>query len=95
MQYQYKLTQYKTLKVKLPNSQLNELKSGIRNNTEVILKISSNIVADSNNENNFPHELLLTNTGVSKLPKAFANDSSVNIKLSKTQWHKIGQSREF
>ena len=61
----------------------------------VTLKISSNFVGDSNDENNFPHKLLLTNTQVSKLRKAFANNSSANIKLSKTQLHKIGQSGGF
>ena len=50
---------------------------------------------DSNNENNFPHKLLLTNTQVSRLRKAFTNNSSANIKLSKTQFHKIGQSRRL
>ena len=59
------------------------------------MKISSNVVGDSNDENNFPHKLLLTNTLVSKLRKAFANGSSVNIKLSETQLHKIGQSGGF
>ena len=58
------MTQYNTLNVKLSNSQLNKLKSGIKDNTEVTLKISSNVVGDSNNENNFPHKLLLTNTQV-------------------------------
>ena len=56
------------------------------------MKISSNVVGDSNDENNFLHKLLLTNTQVSRLRKAFANSSSANIKLSKTQLHKIGQS---
>ena len=41
-------------------------------------------------ENNFPHKLLSTNTQVSRLLKAFANGSSANIRLSKTQLHKIG-----
>ena len=59
------------------------------------LKISLNIVGDSNNENSFPHKLLVTNTQVSKLRKAFPNSSSANIKLSKTQLHKIGQSGGF
>ena len=59
------------------------------------MKISSNIVGDSNDENNFPHKLLLTNTQVLKLCKAFANNSSANIKLLKTQLHKIGQSGGF
>ena len=39
--------------------------------------------------------MLLTNTQVSKLHKDFANDFSANIKLSKTQLHKIGQSEGF
>ena len=43
----------------------------------------------------FPHKLLLTNSQVSKLRKAFENGSSANIKLSKTQLHKIGQSEGF
>ena len=89
------MTQYNTLSIKLSNSQLNKLKSGIKNGTKVTLKISSNIVGDSNDENNFPHELLLTNKQVSKLRKAFPNNFSDNIKLSKTQLHKIGQSGGF
>ena len=52
------------------------------------MKLSSNVVGDSNAENKF----LLDNTQVSKLCKAFANGSSGNIKLAKTQLHKIGQS---
>ena len=79
----------------MSNSQLNKLKLGIKNNTEVTLKISSNAVGDSNDENNFFYILLLTNTKVSKLRKAFVNNSSANIKLSNTQLHKIGQSGEF
>ena len=66
------------------------MKSERKDGTEVTLKISSNVVGDSNDENNFPHKLLLTKTQVSKLRKAFTNGSSVNIKLSKTQLHKIG-----
>ena len=62
-------------------SQINKLKSGIKHATEVTLKLSSNIVGDYNDENNFPHKLLLTNTRVSKLRKAFANGSSAKIKL--------------
>ena len=59
------------------------------------MKISSNVVGDSNDENKFPRKLLLTNTQVSRLYKAFENNSSANIKLSKTQLHKIGQSDGF
>ena len=52
------------------------------------MKISLDVVGDSNDENNFQHKLILTNTQVSKLRKAFANNSSANIK-------KIGQLRGF
>ena len=58
------MTQYNTLNVKLSNSQVNKLKSGIRNNTEVTLKLSSNIAGNSDDENNFSHKLLLTNKQV-------------------------------
>ena len=89
------MTQYNTLNIKLSNSQFSKLKSWIKNGTEVTLKLSSNVVRDSNDENNFPQKLLLTNTQVSKLRKAFANNSSANIKLSKTHLHKIGSSGGF
>ena len=57
--------------------------------------MSSNVVGNPNDEKNFPHKLLLTNTQVLKLRKAFANNSSANTKLSKTQLHKMGQSGVF
>ena len=63
--------------------------------TEVTLKLSSNIIGDSNDEINFPHKLLLTDRQVSKLRKAFVNNSSTNEKLSKTQLFKIVQSGKF
>ena len=56
-------------------------------------KISSNIIGD--NEINFPHKLLLTDTEVSNLCKSFANNSSADIKLSKTQLSKITQLGGF
>ena len=87
------MTQYNTLNVKLSNSQLNKLKSAIKNGTDVTFSL--NIVGDSNDENNFRHKLLLINTQILKLRKAFANGSSANIKLSKTQLHKIRQSGRF
>ena len=89
------MAQYNTLNVTLSNSQLNKLKSALKNGTEVTLNLSSSVIGDSNDENNFPHKLLLTNTNVSKMCKAFANGASTNIKFSKTQLHKIGQSGGF
>ena len=48
-----------------------------------------------NNENNFSHELLLTDRQVSNLCKSFANNSSADVKLSKTQLSKMIQSEGF
>ena len=56
------MTQYSSLNVKLSNSQLDKLKSATKNETEVVLRLSSNMIG--NNESNFPHELLLTNLQV-------------------------------
>ena len=53
------MTQYNSLNVKLSNSLLKLLKSAIKNETEVVLRLSSNMIGD--NEPNFPHKLLLTN----------------------------------
>ena len=64
------------------------MKSAIKNGAEVSLNLSSSTAGDYNDENNFPHNFLLTNTQVSKLRKAFANGSSAKIKLSKTDLHK-------
>ena len=87
------MTQYNSLNVKLSNSQLNKLKSAIKNETEVVLRLSSKTIGD--NETSFPRELLLTNREVSNLRKAFANNSSTNITLSKSQLSKMIQSGEF
>ena len=54
------MTQHNHLNVKLPNSQLNKFKSGIKNVTEVTLNLSSNVIDNSNDEYIFPHKLLLT-----------------------------------
>ena len=56
------MTQYNILSAKLSNSQLNKLKSGIENDTELTLKISLNVTGESNDENDFSHKFLLTNT---------------------------------
>ena len=71
------MTQYNSLNVKLSNSQLNKLKSAIKNGTGVVLRLSSNMVGNSDDEANFPHKLLLN------LRKAFNNHTSADIKFSK------------
>ena len=50
------------------------------------------MIADSNSKTNFPHNLSLTDRQIPKVCKAFINNSSANIKLSKTQLPKIVQS---
>ena len=89
------MTQYNSLNVKLSNSQLNKLKSSIKNETDVSLRVSSNMVGNSNDNTNFRNELLLTNRQVANIRKAFANHSSTDIKLSKTQLSKMIQSEGF
>ena len=83
------MTQYNTLNVKLSNSKLNKLKPAIKNKTEVILRLSSNMVGNSNNETKFPHKLLLTNKQILILRKAFNNHTSADIKFSKAQLNKM------
>ena len=79
----------------MPNLQLNELKSGIKNNTNTTLNLSSNLIGNSDDGTNFPHKLLLNDTQVSKISKASANGSLANIKFSKTQLSKMIQSGGF
>ena len=79
------MTQHNSLNVKLSNSQLNKLKLAIKNETDVLLRVSSNIIGNSDDETNFPHKLLLTNRQVTTFRKAFANHTLTDIKFSKTQ----------
>ena len=65
------MTQYNSLNVNLSNSQLNKLKSAIKNKSEVVIRLSSDMIGD--NKTNFPHKLLLTNRQVANLRKPFSN----------------------
>ena len=65
----------------------------MKNETELVLRISSNVIGD--NETYFPHKLLLANRQVANLRKAFANHLSADIKLLKTQLSKMIQSGGF
>ena len=89
------MTQYNCLNTKLLNSQLNKLKSAIKNENDVVIRISPNMIHHSNDKTNFPHELLLTDRQVSSIRKAFSNNSSIDIKFSKTQLLKMIQSGGF
>ena len=74
---------------------MNLIKSVIKNETEVVLRLSSNLVGNSNDETNFPHKLLSTNTQVTNLRKSFASHLSTDLKLQKTQLSKMIQSGGF
>ena len=89
------MTQYNRLNTKLSNSQLSKLKSEIKNENDVVIRLSPNMIGDSNDKANFPQELFLTGRQVPSIRKAFANNSSVDIKFSKTQLSKVIQSGRF
>ena len=89
------MTQYNKSNTKLSSFQLYKLKSAIKNEAEVVLRLSPNMIGDSNDETNFPHKLLLTDRQVSSIHKAFANNSLDDIKFSKIQLSKMIQSGGF
>ena len=90
------MTQDNSLNVKLSNSQLSKIKSAIKNETDVFLSLSSNMIGNSDDDNtNFPHELLLTNIQVANLCKTFAKNTPTDILSSKTQLSKMIQSEGF
>ena len=81
------MTQYNSLNVNRSNSQLNKMfknkfiKSTINNELKVVLRLSSNLICNSDDKINFSQELLLTNRQVSNLCKGSANNSLTDIKL--------------
>ena len=89
------MIQYNRVNVKLSKSQLNKLKSTIKNENDVVIRLSPSMIGDFNDKGNFPHELLLTDRHVSSIRKTLSNNSSANIKFSKTQSSKMIQSGGF
>ena len=81
------MTQYNSFNVRLLNSQLDKLKSAIKNETEIVLRLSSNMVGDD--ETNFLLKLLLINRQVANLRIVFENCLSTDITLSKAQISKM------
>ena len=63
------MAQCNSLNVKLSHLQLNELKPAIKNKTQFVLRISSNMTSHCDDKINFPYELLLTNRKDEKLGK--------------------------
>ena len=89
------MTQYNSLNVRVSDSQLDKLKSAIKNETDIVLRISSGMVGNSNDNANFPHKLLLTDRQVANIRKAFSNNLSKDFKFLKTQLSKMMQSGGF
>ena len=58
------MTHYNALNVKSSESQLSKSKTKIKNGTEVTLNLLSNVVSDSNDETNFLHKVILTNSQI-------------------------------
>ena len=85
------MVEYNKINVKLSDSQLNKLKPAVKNQTGVTLRTSIKIFE----ENNIPHELLLTTRQKTKLRNTFKNNMSADIKFSKTQISKMIQSEGF
>ena len=89
------MTEYNSLNENLSNSPLSKLKSAIKNENDVVLRLSSTMVSNANDNTNFPNELLLNNRQVANIRKDFAKNTSIDIKLSKTQLSKMIQSEGF
>ena len=85
------MVEYSKVNVKLSDMQLKKLKTAVKNKTGATLRMSLKMF----NENDLPHELLLTTKEKTKLRNAFNNKVSTDLKLSKAEISKIIQSGGF
>ena len=85
------MVEYSTVNAKLSNSQLNKLKSAVKNKQGTTLRMNASMF----NGNNLPHELFLTQRQTTKLRNNIENNLQTDIKLGKTQISKIIQSGGF
>ena len=83
------MVEYNKIKVKLSDSQLNKLKSAVKNQTWITLRTNIKML----NGNNLPHDLLLITRQKTRLTNALENNTSTDIKLSRVQISKIIQSQ--
>ena len=79
------MVEYSKVNVKLSDTQLKKLKTAVKNKTGTTLRINLKMF----NENNLPHELLLTTRQKTKVRIAFNNNMSTDLKLSKAHICKI------
>ena len=87
------MTQYNSLNLNLSNSQLNKLKSSIKNETGVVLWLSLDMVGDD--ETNFPHKLLLTNREVENLRKALLTNRQLILDYQKLNYLRWCNQEDF
>ena len=85
------MVEYTKVNVKLSDSQIKKLKDAVKDNTGTTLRINLKMF----NGNDLPHQLLLTTRQKTKQRNAFNNNTSVDLKLSKTQIVRIIQSGGF
>ena len=85
------MVEYNTINAKLSDSQLNKLKTAVKNNQGKALRMNSKMFS----ANNLPRELLVTTRQTTMLRNAIENNMSTDIKLSKAQISKIIQSGRF
>ena len=85
------MVEYNTVNAKLSNSQLNKLKSAVKNRQGTILRMNARMLS----ANNLPYELLLITRQTTKLRNAIGNNMSFDIKLSKARISKIIQPGGF
>ena len=85
------MIEYSKGNVKLSDTQLQKIKTAVKNKTGTTLQISFKMF----NGKDLPHELLLTTRQKTKLRNAFNNNMSTELKLSKAQISKLIQSEGF
>ena len=85
------MVKYNYVNVKLSDSQINKLKTAVKNRQGLTLRINIKMF----NGNNLTHELLLTTRQKTKLRNALENNMSTDVKLPKAQISTIIQSGGF
>ena len=85
------MVEYNTVNAKPSDSQLNKLKSAVKNKQGTTLRMNAKMFS----ANSLPQELLLITRQTTKLRNAIENNMSTDIKLSKAQISKIIQSGGF
>ena len=79
------MVEYNKINTKLSNLQLSKLKTAVKSNEGITLRIGNK----SFNKEQLPHELFLTTRQITKLRNKIENNMSADIKLSKAQIKKI------